>query len=210
MAFLQFKSLSAVAQEYQITTQNVVFLDTAGDSPPSAAFLERLLVVMAEGLHKVSEYARCELLIAPMLYDAWLQYRSALKLWSHPTLDFDAVLNGMPDYIVAGQSELGTAVLGKPILLAVEAKRDNFEEGWGQCAAEMVAAARPNNDLATVFGIVTNGELWQFGKLEGSRLIQEITYYGINDLNKLFGTLSFVMEECYKQVIAPQTLNPYS
>ncbi|MFY7999938.1 MAG: hypothetical protein ACOVSW_15175 [Candidatus Kapaibacteriota bacterium] len=200
MAFSQFKSLGAVSLEYRIITQNGVFVNVKTELKPSESFLERLPIILAEGLHKVSEYARCELLIAPLLYDVWLQYRATLKFWSHPALEYDAVLQGTPGYVIARQSELGTAVLGRPIMLAVEAKRDDFEEGWGQCAAEMVAAQRINADATAVFGIVTNGEIWQFAKLEGNTFTQEMTFYSISDMDKLFGALTFVMAECYKQV----------
>jgi hypothetical protein len=57
-------------------------------------------------------------------------------------------------------------VLEKPLLIVVEAKRNDFEQGWGQCLAELVAAQKINDDAARpVYGLVTDGNLWQFGKL---------------------------------------------
>ncbi len=128
-----------------------------------------------------------------------------LKLWSHVALDHDSVLCETPDYLIAKQSELGDAVLGKPILVAIEAKQDDFELGWGQCSAEMVSVQKINADEEmTVFGIATNGESWEFGKLEGKCF----TYpYTIGDLEKLFGVLSYIMEECAKQVTQVQRSN---
>jgi|GEM_PF-4058221 len=42
----------------------------------------------------------------------------------------------------------------------------DFEQGWGQCLAELVALQKINeNPKRAVFGIVTDGNLWQFGKL---------------------------------------------
>ncbi len=201
MAFSQFKSLSAVAQAFTVQTRSEDFVPLYAGTLPSTGFLERLPVILAERLHKASEAARCELLITPILYDAWLQYRSTLKLWSHVPLEYDEQLIGTPDYLIARQSELGAAVIGSPILVAVEAKQDDFDAGWGQCAAEMVAVQKLNNNEAlTVFGIVTNGESWEFAKLERKLFTQHQFAYTIADLDKLFGALTFVMEECKKQV----------
>ncbi len=50
--------------------------------------------------------------------------------------------------------------------MLVEAKQDNFEAGWAQCLAEMIAAQRLNETAQIIiYGIVSNGNLWQFGKL---------------------------------------------
>ena len=43
----------------------------------------------------------------------------------------------------------------------MEAKQNNFTEGWGQCLAELVAAQKLNkNNQIPIHGIVTDGELW--------------------------------------------------
>jgi hypothetical protein len=38
----------------------------------------------------------------------------------------------------ATKSELGKKVLESPLLAVVEAKKNDFEQGWGQCLAESV------------------------------------------------------------------------
>jgi len=54
-----------------------------------------------------------------------------------------------------------------PLVIAAEAKKNNFEQGWGQCLAELVVAQKINGDSELpVYGIVTDGKLWEFGKLE--------------------------------------------
>ncbi len=207
MAFSQFKSLGEAAKRLRFLAKNATFMSAAVSVEAPAALRERLAIILEEGLHRISEAARCEMLIAPLLCEVWLRYRAILKLWSHAPLEYDVELVGTPDYLIAKQSEFGFAVIGSPILVAVEAKQDNFEYGWGQCAAEMIAIQKLNGDsVSAVFGIVTNGETWQFGKLEGTTLTQETAYYGMSDLDRLFGALTFVMEECYKQVTQTQAL----
>jgi hypothetical protein len=57
-------------------------------------------------------------------------------------------------------------VFEEPYLIVVEAKKDNFEEGWGQCLAELITAQKLNGNTKTeIFGIVSNGKFWEFGRL---------------------------------------------
>jgi hypothetical protein len=83
----------------------------------------------------------------------------------------------------------------------VEAKQDNFETGWAQCLAEMIAAQRLNGEYKIIiFGIVSNGVTWQFGKLEGEQFTRNSTYYTIQDLDKLFRAVNFIFKQCEIQL----------
>ncbi|MEQ9354020.1 MAG: hypothetical protein RIG63_25990 [Coleofasciculus chthonoplastes F3-SA18-01] len=60
--------------------------------------------------------------------------------------------------MISTKSELGKIILGLPLLVVVEAKQNNFIEGWGQCLAELIAAQKMNqNETQPVYGIVTDG-----------------------------------------------------
>ena len=120
---------------------------------------------------------------------------------SHESLTYDENLSGFPEYILAKRSPLGKVVFDKPYLLLVEAKQDKFEEGWGQCLAEMIAAQRLNEDpQMTVFGIVSNGAIWQFGKLEADTYTRNITLYSIQELDKLFAAVNYIFRQCELQL----------
>jgi hypothetical protein len=201
MAFSQFKSLGEAAQRLGFVAKTQAFMPDSLMTLLSDSLRERITIVLEESLHRVSEAARCDMLIAPMLYEAWLQHRSVFKLWSHAPLEYNEELSGTPDYLIARQSPFGTEAVGLPILVAVEAKKDDFILGWGQCAAEMIAIQKLNGESSgEIFGIVTNGETWEFGKLNESTMIRHPLPYTISESAKLFGALTFVMEECYKQV----------
>jgi hypothetical protein len=76
---------------------------------------------------------------------------------------------GFPEYILAKRLPLGKIVFDKLYFILVEAKQDNFDSAWGQCLAEMLAAQRLNeNTEIVVFGITSNGDRWQFGKLHAN------------------------------------------
>lgn len=92
---------------------------------------------------------------------------------------------------------LGTVVFDRPYFLVVEVKQDKFEEGWGQCLAELVAVQRINGDPEqTLFGIVSNGKIWQFGRLKLDFFTRNKTFYTIQDLNSLFAAINNSFQQC--------------
>lgn len=93
-------------------------------------------------------------------------------------------------------------VFDKPYFVLVEAKKESdFTEGWGQCLAEMVAVLRLNNEpQQTIFGIVSNGAVWQFGKLNLDIFTQNKTFYTIQDLERLFAAVNYVFQQCDLQL----------
>ncbi|MFM7448768.1 MAG: hypothetical protein ACKO24_09235 [Leptolyngbyaceae cyanobacterium] len=156
---------------------------------------------MREGVVDNSEFAICENFIYPVLKEVWKHYYSKFTLWSHCFLECDASLSGFPEYILARRSPLGKIVFDKPYFILVEAKQDNFDAAWGQCIAEMIAAQRLNeNSQITVFGITSNGSLWQFGKLAANIFTLNSTFYTIQELDKLFAAVNDVFQQCEAQL----------
>ncbi len=81
--------------------------------------------------------------------------------------------------------------------MTVEAKQDKFEEGWGQCLAQMIAVQRINDDFTSdIFGIVSNGKIWQFGKLIADVFTRNRNLYVIQDLDKLFAAVNYIFQQC--------------
>lgn len=200
MAFSSYKSIGAVVKEFQIKYTEADFIVAIEFHIPDY-FREDLQTVMREGVVDNSEFAICENLIYPILKEIWKYYRSKFLLWSHESLTYDEDLSGFPEYILAKRSPLGKVVFDKPYLLLVEAKQDKFEEGWGQCLAEMIAAQRLNEDQqVTVFGIVSNGDRWQFGKLRADTFTRNITFYSIQELDKLFAAVNYIFRQCELQL----------
>jgi hypothetical protein len=87
--------------------------------------------------------------------------------------------------------------------LLVEAKQDNFDACWGQCLAEMIAAQKLNEEAkVTIFGIVSNGTIWQFGKLEANQFTRHILPYTIYELDQLFAAVNYIFQQCEAQLNA--------
>lgn len=65
----------------------------------------------------------------------------------------------------------------------------------------MIAAQRLNDKLTiTIFGIVSNGDRWQFGKLKDEGFTRNITFYSIQELDKLFSAVNYVFQQCELQL----------
>lgn len=200
MSYSEFKTIGAVLQEFQVRYTEDNFVESLA-FPISDYFRGDLDLMMREGVVDNSEFAICENLIYPVLKEVWKQYRQHFILWSHQALNFDNRLSGFPEYILARRSPLGKIVFDKPYLLLVEAKQDNFEAAWAQCLSEMIAAQNLNQiPPIIVFGITSNGERWQFGKLEGDLFTRNLTYYSIQDLDVLFGAVNYIFQQCEGQL----------
>ncbi|MCB1659808.1 MAG: hypothetical protein KDI39_16440, partial [Pseudomonadales bacterium] len=105
-------------------------------------------------------------------------------------------LSGTPDYMISKCSALGKTVLEFPLLMLVEAKKNDFEQGWAQCLAELWAAQQLNkNPQLTVYGIVSDGKYWEFGQLTGQMFIKNSQSFVIDDLAELLSALRYVFEQ---------------
>ncbi|NEP81718.1 MAG: hypothetical protein F6K39_28280 [Okeania sp. SIO3B3] len=136
MPFSNYKNIDTVAQEFQIQYIYANFVNEIKFSV-NQNFREELDFAISNLSVYSSEYAICENLIFPILKEVWKPYYDKLMLWSHKALTYDEKLSGQPDYIVAKLSPLGRMIFDKPYFLLVEAKLDNFNEGWGHFSYQL-------------------------------------------------------------------------
>ncbi|MBD1214096.1 MAG: hypothetical protein H9534_15400 [Dolichospermum circinale Clear-D4] len=200
MSFNTFKSISAVLEQFPIIYQEESIVQEK-TLQPSPYFIDRLQSVLTEGVVFNSEYAICENIISPILTEVWQNYKTKCLLWSHQFLNYDEVLSGVPDYMIAKRSPRGKIFLERPILVAIEAKKDNFEEGWGQCLAELIAIQKINQfENEKAFGIVTNGKLWEFAQLQKNIFTKNIESFLLDNLPKLISVINFIFGEATQQI----------
>jgi hypothetical protein len=133
------------------------------------------------------------MLIDALLADVVPNYPH-LKVWKAMPLETDT-LTGIADYLFSSDY----AYLKTPLLCAVEAKKDDFVQGRAQCIAEMVAC-RWNNardgHTREIYGIVSNGQMWQFYRLDEAVTIAESMPYTISELPNLLGALDYICAQC--------------
>jgi len=201
MGFNSYKNIESVLNDFSLTYTEANFIQEL-PFEPEPFFLSRLQIALQDGVVFNSEYAICENIISPILKEIWITYKDRLQLWSHHPLNYNETLSGVPDYIVAQRSSRGKIILGQPYLILVEAKKDNFDEGWAQCVAELIAAQKLNENVSfkTVFGIVSNGKLWEFGKLESETLTKNTRFYSLEELRLLMNAINYVFSESVKLI----------
>jgi hypothetical protein len=194
MPFSDFRSIEAVQQQFQIRYREVVIKTKPLE--PQAAFLAELQFSLDNIDVFTSEAARSETVIFPILREAYKPHAHLFALWIQKPIQADTVLYGTPDYLFATRSKLGKTVLETPLVLVAEAKKNDFEQGWGQCLAELIAAQKLNaNPSKTVYGIVTDGKVWEFGQLQHDLFTKVVQSYTVDDLPELFGVLEYVLSQ---------------
>ena len=200
MAFPEYKNLASVLKKFQLHYEQADLEDVL-PIPAPLLLKEAIAFDLKELAYDSSEAIICETLIFPVLREAWKSFRNELMLWSHQPMEAGTGLSGTSDYLFAKQSELGRIVMDKPYVAIVEAKRDDFTGGWGQCAAEMYTAQQINqNPALKIFGIVSNGKSWEFGYLSQTVVVRYKNIFTINALDELFSVITHLLTICKNQV----------
>ena len=149
-----------------------------------------------------TEKSRSEMLITPVLVEL---RRLAQQISLFSGIDFKVApklgLSGYCDYIIA-QSPI-QLFLNAPLLMVVEAKKEDLIAGLGQCAAEMVAAQmfneREGQPKRSIYGAVTSGSLWRFLRLRDKTLVVEPLEHAMEPLGKLLGILLEIVGRAEKE-----------
>ena len=196
MALSDFKTIPETLERFRITytTKDFVHIEEIPGTP-SEQFLQEFEFCIQNIDVFASEAARCEAIIFPVLKEIYKPYADNYALWIKKAITYDETLNGTPDYLISTRSELGLPVVGTPLIILVEAKKNDFDQGWGQCLSELVAAQRINEDTDfPVYGIVSDGKLWEFGQLVGDAFTRNRTSVTMDNLPVLFGAIDAVFK----------------
>ena len=193
MPYSQF-SVEQIKTNFGINLTRTV--DLFADIPeiePSSFLQETLQFNLPLALEINSEKARSELIVAPILVEIKKLLPERMSLFSGREFNVDPArgLSGYCDFLISRSPE--QLVIESPVIALVEAKNDNIQSGLGQCMAETIAAQifnqRQENDIQTIYGVVTTGSIWKFFKLEGTAIEIDTTEYFINNVAKIIGLL---------------------
>ncbi|BAY09607.1 hypothetical protein [Calothrix sp. NIES-2098] len=194
MAYSDF-NLEKVKQTFQLNTIEATdIFANVSDLESSELLKETLQYNVPIAIASNSEKARSEMIIAPILIDLRRQLNDQINLFSGVEFNVDATqgLNGICDFLVTRSPE--RLIVTAPVVVIVEAKKENIPAGLGQCAAEMLAARifneRSGNENLAIYGTVTTGSIWQFLKLEGQVIQIDLSEYYLKDVNKILGILA--------------------
>jgi hypothetical protein len=153
-----------------------------------------------------TEKARSEWLIAPILAEVRQRLKPNVSLFSGWELDVDSTLGltGVCDYIICRSRE--QYYLSTPIVIIIEAKKENINAGLGQCIASMMGARffnqREGTAVTTLYGAVTMGNQWKFLKLEEQIAYIDRDDYYLVDIGRIVAILSHMAEPAPMPLVA--------
>ena len=199
MAYSNF-TFETVRKTFQLETDEAADI-SSGIAPIAPS--EYLTITLARkvplALAIGTEKASSELIVADILVELREKFEHGISFFSGIDFSVDAEsgLTGVCDFLISLSPT--QFHLEAPIIVLVEAKKDNPVLGFGQCVAEMLAAQRFNaekkNDLPCIYGAATTGTVWQFLKLEARQLYIDRAVYSIGQCDKILGILASMVEQ---------------
>ena len=199
MAYSNF-TLETVRKAFDIEEVDIAGLFS--ESEPMAPS-ELLTAVLARNVPLATaigtEKAKSEMIVADVLVELREQLNLSISLFSGIDFNVDSEngLVGVCDFLISLSPV--QFVLEAPVIVLVEAKKDDLEVGLGQCVAEMIAAqyfnAERGNDVLCIYGAITSGREWRFLKLEGKKLYIDMTVYPITQCDKILGVLADMVKQ---------------
>ena len=199
MAYSNF-TLETVRETFQLEMVQAagIFSETEQIEPSSElikALAKKVPLAVAIGTEK----AKSEMIVVDVLVELREHFGHRISLFSGIDFNVDTEndLTGVCDFLVSLSPN--QYYLESPVIILVEAKKDDLITGLGQCAAEMIAAQRFNaekeNDIPRVYGATTTGTNWLFLKLEGKRLHIDMETYMLERCDKILGILASMVSQ---------------
>ena len=189
MAFSDFHSIEQVIKKYPLKVMQARFLPEVEAELPDW-LMENLKFSLDMKSVDENEAFFTESFIYPFLQQVWKEHRS-LKIWSHRAISYNSDLFGEPDYLISALAvEVTDQLITKPLMAVTAAKKEDFTKGWGQCLAEMIACQKIKGiESLVIYGIVSTGIFWEFGKLEGQVFTKHALSYSIRARKPITVTL---------------------
>nr|VFJ53443.1 MAG: hypothetical protein BECKFW1821B_GA0114236_10152 [Candidatus Kentron sp. FW] len=88
-----------------------------------------------------------------------------------------------------------------PYVVLSEAKKEDFDKGWGQCLMALRTTQLLNEKEGyrfELYGIVSSGRIWEFGKYTIDNRFYKTGTYSLEQLDTLLGILNRIFGECGK------------
>lgn len=199
MAYSSF-TLSAARKTFELETVRSIGIFSHIEPVEPSEHLTRALAKKAPlAIAIATEKAKSELIVSEVLFELREHFDERISLFSGIdfTVDAEAKLIGVCDFLVSLSPE--QFELEAPVIVLVEAKRDELTSGLGQCVAEMVAAQRYNvehgNDIPSVYGATTTGIDWLFLKLTRKTLHMDMEIYQLAQCDRILGILASMVAQ---------------
>jgi hypothetical protein len=203
MAYNKF-TLTTVKQKLGIDNTTLNFLPKSfADFNVSQQLLNELSDV--EGAAIATEKAKSELIVMPVVKELKRHNKDKFSYFSGYKFNVDSKkgLTGFCDILFS--AEPYKQEIESPIFYIVEAKNDLLETGFGQCAAEMIAAhlfnEKQGKPSKVIYGCVTNAFTWCFLKFENNTVFIDTGHIPLTltEPDKVLAALQWILEQCLNQ-----------
>ena len=192
MPYGKFESVEQVARIFSIKVKDDFVAGSKNIELPDQ-LLQNISTKLLDSLSFRNEATICNKVITPIL-NAVAEHNKPLNVWIEEPFNVDPEkgLAGEPDYLIAPATDYGGMEL--PPLCIIEAKKQDWDAGWAQALAEMVAASVKGADIC--YSAVTTGKIWQFGMLRNSTFSKDPQQISATrELQLVFNTLNWVFSE---------------
>ncbi len=193
-------TLETVRKEFQLeTVQSIGIFGNVQPVSPREHFTSDLAKKVSVASAVNTEKARSELIVVDVLFELLEHFNQRISLFSgiEFNVDVEEGLTGVCDFLISKSPD--QLSLEAPIIILVEAKKEDLTAGLEQCVAEMIAAQRYNaekgNDIPRIYGTTTSGTDWRFLKLEELTLHIDTAPYQIVQCDKILGILVSMVKQ---------------
>jgi len=197
MAYSDFKTLEQINQELGIQIKSGYELYRQAEPVQLTPwFTETMKLAYTKAVRINTESARQALIVDNVLLE--LSQHSVISFFLENSFNVDQArgLTGNPDGLIS-KSE-NQLYITDPVVVLVEAKKSDLGSGLPQCIAEMEGARvfneKKGNPVSPIYGVVTDGVLWQFLALEGGVATIDSYFYALEDGSRVIGILKFLVE----------------
>lgn len=197
MSYSDFKTLDQVNKELGIVIRgdNKLYIHVEPVHVTSW-FQETMNMAYTKAIRINTESARQALIVDNVFMELQQHVTMSFFIENAFNIDSSKGLTGNPDGIIS-KSE-NDLYITSPVVVLVEAKKSDLGGGLAQCVAEMEAARlfneRENHPISPVYGVVTDGVLWQFLSLKENTATIDSYLYNFDDGSKIIGILKFFVE----------------
>jgi len=126
-----------------------------------------------------------------------------LRMWQEKQVDAGgSPFKGKADFVFTPYQ----ARFKLPYVVMCEAKKDNFDQGWGQCVMASKAAHmlnEKNGQIFDMYAIVSSGKAWEFGKYTTDHKFYKTGLYSLEQTDVLLGVLHKIFTDCETRSVVP-------
>ncbi len=197
-------AIEDLRRTFHLTVRDRPLFPQTGTIAPSD-WLQQALK-MGRDLAILSEKARSEFIVAPVLATCRELLENRIHVFSGITLNAapERGLKGECDFILARTAS--SYVMQGPLMVIVEAKKNDMDVGLAQCAAEMIGARvyneKDGKPVPVVYGCVTTGMTWQFLKLENDELIVDPNRFELGEIDRVLWMIVECVNDVFRHVPA--------